>query len=151
MVSELETIPSCLLMTSSSPTKEEILARLAELEQELKDRQEDHEKLREEHEALRKENEELREENQQLRKENKRLRAKIRWYEGPHTPPSKEQSGGEESSSSDGNKHDEQSRTDGGTPGRKAGREPEWCDAPDPDRKIASCPLCLKNPVVDTH
>jgi len=31
----------------------------------------------------------LKQENQQLREENKRLRAKLRWYEGPHTPPSR--------------------------------------------------------------
>ena len=36
-----------------------------------------------------------------LEEENKRLRAKLRWYEGPHTPPSKQQSSGDESSSSD--------------------------------------------------
>jgi cell division septum initiation protein DivIVA len=53
MVSGLETIPSCLLMTSSGPTKEEILARLASLEKEV--------------EQLREENQELREENEQLR------------------------------------------------------------------------------------
>ena len=35
-----------------------------------------------------------------LEEENKRLRAKLRWYEGPHTPPSKQQSSGDESSSS---------------------------------------------------
>lgn len=83
MVSGPETIPSRLLMTSSEPSKEEILAHLADLEQELKERRTEHEELREEHEKLRKENEEL-------RKENKRLRAKLRWYEGPHTPPSKD-------------------------------------------------------------
>jgi len=116
-------------MTSSNPTKEEILARLASLEEEV--------------EELREENQELREENEQLRKENKRLRAKIRWYEGPHTPPSKEQSGGEESSSSDGDEDDEQARTDGGTPGRKPGHEPEWRDAPDPDQEIeVTCDCC---------
>ena len=129
MVSGLETIPFCLLMTSSSPTKEEILARLASLEEEV--------------EQLREENQELREENEQLRQENKRLRAKIRWYEGPHTPPSKEQSDQEQSSSSDGDEDDEQPRTDGGTPGRKAGHEPEWRDALDPDHEIeVTCDCC---------
>ena len=129
MVSGLETIPFCLLMTSSSPTKEEILARLASLEEEV--------------EQLREENQELREENEQLRQENKRLRAKIRWYEGLHTPPSKEQSDQEQSSSSDGDEDDEQPCTDGGTPGRKAGHEPEWRDALDPDHEIeVTCDCC---------
>ena len=72
MVSRPETIPSRLFMTSSEPTKEEILERLVALEKE----------------------------NEELREENKRLRAKLRWYEGPHTPPSKEQPDQEESSSS---------------------------------------------------
>ncbi len=53
MVSEWETIPSRLSMTSSEPAKEEILERLV---------------------ALERENE------------------KLRWYERPHMPPSKEQS-----------------------------------------------------------
>jgi regulator of replication initiation timing len=41
-------------------SKEDILTRLGNLEQELKERREGHQKFREEHEALRKENEELR-------------------------------------------------------------------------------------------
>ena len=36
--------------------------------------------------------EELLERIAALEEENKRLRAKLRWYEGPHTPPSKDQS-----------------------------------------------------------
>ena len=118
MVSGLETIPFSPAMTSSEPSKEEILDRLAALEEENQQLQEQVEELEE------------------LREENKRLRAKLRWYEGPHTPPSKEQSGGEESSSSPSDEDDEQPRTDGGTPGRKAGHEPEWRDAPDPDQEI---------------
>jgi len=112
-------------MTSSEPTKEEILKRLVALEQE---------------------NEKLREENKKLRKENKRLRAKLRWYEGPHTPPSKDQSDDGESSSSSGDEDDEQPRTDGGTPGRKPGHDPEWRSAPDPDEEVEvtcnCCPEC---------
>ncbi len=90
MVSRFETIPSRRSMTSLEPTKEEILERLTALE----------------------------EESEKLREENKRLKAKLRWYEGPHTPPSKDQSTEEESSSSGGDEDDEQPRTDGGSPGR---------------------------------
>ena len=125
MVSRPETIPFLLYMTSSEPTKEEILDRLAALEQE-------NQQLREQVKEL-----------EELRKENKRLRAKLRWYEGPHTPPSKDQSEQEESSSSSGDEDDEQPRTDGGTPGRKSGHDPEWRDAPDPDREIeVTCDCC---------
>ena len=114
MVSRRETILSRLYMTSSEPTREEIVERLVELE----------------------------EENEKLREENKRLRAKIRWYEGPHTPPSKEQSDTEESSSS-GEDEDDEPRTDGGTPGRKSGHKPEWRDAPDPDQELeVTCDCC---------
>ncbi|MFC7056854.1 IS66 family transposase [Halovenus salina] len=92
---------------------------------------------------LEQENEELKQENQQLRKENKRLRAKLRWYEGPHTPPSKDQANQDESSSSDGDEDDEQPRTDGGSPGRNPGHDPEWRTAPDPDREIeVTCDCC---------
>ena len=92
---------------------------------------------------LEQENEELKRENKQLHKENKRLRAKVRWYEGPHTPPRKEQSDQEESSSSDGDADDEQPRTDGGTPGRKPGHDAEWRSAPDPDEEVeVTCDCC---------
>jgi len=97
MVSCPETIPSRLSMTSSEPTNQEILERLVVLEQE----------------------------NKKLPEENKRLRAKLRWYEGSYTPPSKEQSGDEESSSSLLDEDDKQPRTDGGTPGRNPGYDPE--------------------------
>ena len=128
MVSGPETIPSRLFMTSSEPSKEEILDRLAALEKE-------NQQLREKVEEL-----------EDLREENKRLRAKLRWYEGPHTPPSKEQSDQEESSSSPPDEDDEQPRTDGGTPGRNLGHDPEWRPAPNPDEEIEvicdCCPEC---------
>jgi len=86
---------------------------------------------------------ELEQENEELEQENQRLRAKLRWYEGPHTPPSKEQSDQEESSSSDEDEDDEQPRTDGGTPGRKPGHDPAWRPAPDPDEEIeVTCDCC---------
>src|SRR6056297_203812 len=86
---------------------------------------------------------ELEQENEELEQENQRLRAKLRWYEGPHTPPSKEQSDQEESSSSDEDEDDEQPRTDDGTPGRKPGHDPAWRPAPDPDEEIeVTCDCC---------
>ena len=40
-------------------------------------------------------------------------------------------------------RHDEQPRADGGTPGRKSGHDPEWRDAPEPDREIeVTCDCC---------
>jgi len=102
MVSGPETIPSRLLVTSSNHSEEELRTRLAALEETV---------------------EQLQEENERLRDENKRLRAKLRWHEGPHTPPSKDQSDHQESSSSGGDEDDDQPRTDGGTPGRKSGHD----------------------------
>ncbi|WP_114578761.1 IS66 family transposase [Saliphagus sp. LR7] len=114
MVSSSETIPSRLFMTSES-SKEELLQQFANLKEEV----------------------------EELRKENQRLRAKLRWYEGPHTPPSKDQSNSGKSSSSSGEDDDEEPRTDGGTPGRKPGHDPEWRVAPDPDREIeVTCDCC---------
>lgn len=114
MVSSSETIPSRLFMTSE-PSKEELLKQFANLKEEV----------------------------EELRKENQRLRAKLRWYEGPHTPPSKDQSNSGKSSSSSGEDDDEEPRTDGGTPGRKPGHDPEWRVAPDPDREIeVTCDCC---------
>ncbi|TKX72232.1 IS66 family transposase, partial [Halorubrum sp. GN11_10-6_MGM] len=74
------------------------------------------------------------------------FRAKLRWHEGPHTPPSKEQSTDDKSSSSPDEDDDEEPRTDGGTPGRKDGHEPEWRSPADPDEEIEvtrdCCPEC---------
>ena len=84
--------------------------------------------------ALEEENQRLREETEQFREENKRFRAKLWWHEGAYTPPSKERSA------------DEESRTDGGTPGRKDGHEPERRSTTDPDEEIEvtrdCCPEC---------
>jgi transposase len=122
MVSSPETIPYRLLMTSSNLSDEELRSRLAALEETV---------------------EQLQEENESLREENKRLRAKLRWYEGPHTPPSQEQSSADESSSSGDEDDDDSVRTDGGTPGRKPGHEPASRTAPDPDQEVeVTCDCC---------
>jgi transposase len=87
--------------------------------------------------------EELLERIAALEEENKRLRAKLRWYEGPHTPPSKDQSNADESSSSDDEDDDGSPRTDGGTPGRKPGHDPDYRNAPEPDREVeVTCDCC---------
>jgi transposase len=104
-------------MTSSDDSEEQLLERIAALENRV----------------------------DELEDENKQLRAKLRWHEGPHTPPSKDQSSAGESSSSD-DEDDDSARTDGGTPGRKPGHEPEFRDAPNPDREVevtcGCCPEC---------
>jgi cell shape-determining protein MreC len=46
MVSSPETIPSCLLMTSSDATREEILTRLASLEEEVEQLREENQEFR---------------------------------------------------------------------------------------------------------
>jgi len=103
----------------------------------------DVEKLFERIETLEERVDELEQENQRLRDENKRLKARLRWYEGPHTPSSQQQSDPDESSSSDGEDDDESPRTDGGTPGRKQGHDPEWRSPPDPDEEIeVTCDCC---------
>lgn len=58
---------------------------------------------------------------EKIREKNKQVRAKLQWCEGPHIPPSKDQSGQEELSSC--NEDDEQPCTDGSTPGRKSGHD----------------------------
>jgi transposase len=115
-------------MTSSDDATEEVLEYITTLEDRLN---------------------ELEEENQKLRQENKRLRAKLRWYEGPHTPSSKKRSSDDESSSSGDEDEDEDegntgsAQTDGGTPGRKPGHEPAYREPPDPDREIeVTCDCC---------
>jgi transposase len=102
-------------MTSSDDSEEELLERIVALENRVGE----------------------------LEEENKLLRAKLRWHEGPHTPPSKEQSSAGESSSSGDEDDDDSARTDGGTPGRKPGHDPDFRDSPDPDREVeVTCDCC---------
>ncbi len=69
----------------------------------------------------------------------------LRKYENPHTPPSKRRSGTDESPTSQDDE-DENVRTDGGTPGRKDGHDPEWRVTAGPDKEIEvtrdCCPEC---------
>ena len=73
------------------------------------------------------------------------LEARLRKYENPHTPPSKRRSGTDESPTSQDDEDDDP-RTDGGTPGRKNGHDPEWRSTTDPDEEVEvtydCCPEC---------
>ncbi|WP_193569723.1 IS66 family transposase [Haloarcula sp. JP-Z28] len=73
------------------------------------------------------------------------LETRLRKYENPHTPPSKRRSGTDESPTSQDDEDDDV-RTDGGTPGRKDGHEPEWRSTADPDEEVEvtrdCCPEC---------
>nr|WP_152422271.1 IS66 family transposase [Haloarcula californiae] len=111
-------------MNKDDLTKDELLSRFLQME----------EKINELEEQLDQKNERIEE-----------LETRLRKYENPHTPPSKRRSGTDESpTSQDG--EDDDVRTDGGTPGRKDGHNPEWRSPPDPDEKIEvtsdCCPEC---------
>jgi len=70
------------------------------------------------------------------------LEARLRKYENPHTPPSKRRSGTNESPTSQDDEDDDV-RTDGGTPGRKDGHDPEWRSTADPDEEVeVTCDCC---------
>jgi len=106
-------------------TKEELLSQFLQLEQRV---------------------EELEQQVQEKDQRIEELEARLRKYENPHTPPSKQRSATDESPTSQDNEDDDTVRTDGGTPGRKQGHDPEWRTVPDPDEEIEvtrkCCPEC---------
>ncbi len=70
------------------------------------------------------------------------LETRLRKYENPHTPPSKRRSATDESPTEQDD-DDDDLRTDGGTPGRRDGHEPEWRSVADPDEEIeVTCKCC---------
>ncbi|WP_312617341.1 IS66 family transposase [Haloarcula sp. 1CSR25-25] len=70
------------------------------------------------------------------------LETRLRKYENPHTPPSKRRSGTDESPTSQDDEDDDV-RTDGGTPGRKDGHDPEWRSTADPGEEVeVTCDCC---------
>jgi len=102
-------------------TKDELLSRFLQMEEKI---------------------DELEEKLEQKDERIEELEARLRKYENPHTPPSKRRSGTDESPTSQDD-DDDDVRTDGGTPGRKQGHEPEWRSVPDPDREIkVTCECC---------
>ena len=109
-------------------TKDELLSRFLQMEEKIDELEE---KLDQKDERI---------EEQQERIEE--LESRLRKYENPHTPPSKRRSGTNESPTSQDD-DDDDVRTDGGTPGREEGHDPEWRSVPDPDREIeVTCDCC---------
>ena len=112
-------------------TKDELLSRFLQME----------ERINELEEKLDRKDERIEEQNERIEE----LESRLRKYENPYTPPSKRRSGTDESPTSQDD-DDDDVRTDGGTPGRKKGHDPEWRSVPDPDREIEvtrdCCPEC---------
>jgi len=85
---------------------------------------------------------ELEEKLEQKDERIEELETRLRKYENPHTPPSKRRSGTDESPTSQDDEDDDV-RTDGGTPGRKDGHDPEWRSTSDPDEEVeVTCDCC---------
>ncbi|MWV41039.1 IS66 family transposase [Natrialba sp. INN-245] len=125
-------------MNADDFTKEELLSRLLQLEQRI-------EELEQENKRKDKKIDQLQEQLDQKDERIEDLETRLRKYENPHTPPSKRRSGTDESPTSQDDE-DENVRTDGGTPGRKDGHDPEWRVTADPDKEIEvtrdCCPEC---------
>jgi len=110
-------------------TKEELLSRFLQLEQRVEELEQE----------LAQKNKRIEEQNEQIEE----LEARLRKYENPHTPPSKRRSATEGSPTSDDDEDDDDVRTDGGTPGRNDGHDPEWRTVSDPDEEVeVTCECC---------
>ena len=115
-------------MNGDDLTNDELLSRFLQLEQRV--------------EEVEQENAQLREQLQEKDERIDELEARLRKYENPHTPPSKRRSGTRQSPTSQDDEDDDV-RTDGGTPGRKDGHDPEWRSTADPDEEIeVTCDCC---------
>jgi len=115
-------------MSGDDLTKDELLSRFLQMEERIDELEE---KLDQKDERIEEQNERIEE-----------LETRLRKYENPHTPPSKRRSGTDESPTSQDDE-DNNLRTDGGTPGRKDGHDPEWRSPPDPDEEVyVTCDCC---------
>ncbi|MFC7198408.1 IS66 family transposase [Halospeciosus flavus] len=116
-------------------TKDELLSRFLQMEERINELEE---KLDQKDERIEEQNERIEEQQERIEE----LETRLRKYENPHTPPSKRRSGTDESPTSQDDEDDDV-RTDGGTPGRKDGHDPEWRSPPDPDEEIeVTCDWC---------
>jgi len=116
-------------------TKEELLTRFLQMEERIDELEE---KLEQKDERIEKQNERIEEQQERIEE----LETRLRKYENPHTPPSKRRSGTDESPTEQDDEDDD-IRTDGGTPGRKNGHDPEWRSTADPDEEVeVTCDCC---------
>ncbi|WP_123539512.1 IS66 family transposase [Halosimplex salinum] len=122
-------------MNGDDLTKDELLSRFLQLEQRVEEL---------EHENKRKDEkiDQLQEQLDQKDERIEELETRLRKYENPHTPPSKRRSATDESPTAQDDEDDD-IRTDGGTPGRKEGHDPEWRTVADPDEVVeVTCECC---------
>jgi len=116
-------------------SKDELLSRFLQVEERIDELEE---KLDQKDERIEEQNERIEEQQERIEE----LETRLRKYENPHTPPSKRRSAtGESPTEQDDD--DDDLRTDGGTPGRGEGHEPEWRSVADPDEEIeVTCECC---------
>ncbi|MDB2283510.1 SlyX family protein, partial [Halorubrum ezzemoulense] len=99
-------------------SKDELLSRFLQMEERIDELEE---KIAQKDERIEEQNELIEEQQERIEE----LETRLRKYENPHTPPSKRRSGTDGSPTSQDDEDDDV-RTDGGTPGRKDGHDPEW-------------------------
>ncbi|TYO74714.1 zinc-finger binding domain of transposase IS66, partial [Halobacterium salinarum DSM 3754] len=126
-------------------SKDELLSRFLQMEERIDELEE---KIAQKDKRIEEQNERIEEQQERIEEQQERieeLETRLRKYENPHTPPSKRRSGTDESPTSQDDEDDDV-RTDGGTPGRKDGHNPEWRSPLDPDEEIEvtsdCCPEC---------
>ena len=123
-------------------SEEELLSRFLQLEERI-DKLE--EKLSQKNEQIDEQAELIEKQDKLIEQQSDRieeLETRLRKYENPHTPPSKRRSGTDESPTEQDDEDDDV-RTDGGTPGRKDGHDPEWRSTADPDEEVeVTCDCC---------
>jgi transposase len=116
-------------------TKDELLSRFLQLEQRV-------EELDQENTRKDKKIDHLQEQLAQKDERIEELETRLRKYENPHTPPSKRRSATRRSPTAQDDEDDDV-RTDGGTPGRNEGHDPEWRTGADPDEVVeVTCEFC---------
>jgi len=122
--------------------EEELLSRFLQLEERIDKLEEKlsqkNEQIDEQAELIEKQAKLIEQQSDQIEE----LETQLRKYENPHTPPSKRRSGTDESPTEQDDEDDD-IQTDGGTPGRKDGHDPEWRSTADPDEEVeVTCDCC---------